>query len=124
MKYSRVPTASYAARQGPSSSFLRVGTPTYVRHVSSDCEIYRNGAPTRLGGEKPHDVRAEHKEAGMVDVKNKNRTCERCGKQPIFNKEGEAKARFCAEHKEAGDGGLQERDGRKVQNDPPLQQRG
>ena len=40
------------------------------------------------------------REAGTVDVKSK--TCEKCGKQPVFNKEGETKARFCAEHKEAG----------------------
>ena len=43
---------------------------------------------------------AEHKEAGMVDVRSK--TCERCGKQPTFNRPGETKARFCADHKEAG----------------------
>ena len=42
---------------------------------------------------------ADHKEAGMVDVKN--RTCESCSKRPTFNLPGGTRARFCADHKEA-----------------------
>ena len=42
----------------------------------------------------------DHKEDGMVNVKNKR--CEMCDKRPNFNMEGEITARFCMEHKVDG----------------------
>ena len=45
---------------------------------------------------------SEHKEEGMVDVKNK--TCEHlgCMKRPHFNITGLKSGRFCSKHKEEG----------------------
>lgn len=53
------------------------------------------------GSKKPRFC-ALHKEAGMVNVKD--RTCEDpdCDRQPTFNVKGNKKRRFCAQHKEAG----------------------
>ena len=46
---------------------------------------------------------AEHKQEGMIDVKNK--TCEHpagCEKRPTFNTRGETRGLFCADHKLLG----------------------
>ena len=51
-------------------------------------------------GQKKGRFCTQHKEDGMVDVKNS--TCEHleCGKQPVYNYQGEKKGRFCTQHKE------------------------
>ena len=53
-----------------------------------------------VSGEKKGRFCVEHKESGMVDVKNKK--CELCEVIPHFNTRGEKKGRFCVEHREPG----------------------
>jgi len=55
-----------------------------------------------IKGKKQALYCSEHKEDGMVDVKNKKCKHEGCKTRPIYNIEGEKQALYCSAHKEDG----------------------
>ena len=55
-----------------------------------------------VSGETKGRFCSQHKEVGMVDVKNKRCEYDGCTSRPVFNVSGETKGRFCSGHKEVG----------------------